>query len=643
VQALRARGGNKWGRGIFEDGLFDQKAKILITVDASGRRKVLLWASPDDTSDNVGAAMLEQHDMELVNPRFMTSGSRPLGSSKSLADMGVHEGSDLIVFEDGKFSGLLGGANFREPRKAEKEAKPVFEAAVRKLATDHNLDLEDKKWKRGKSIAWRAIIDHCGVQAQFTDNLYYKYLVMASEANKDATADSIEVVEAAIRAAGKNPEELLKRGTDNRVLNLLEAAQDFNVADKTGYLQSLARKAEGCESAYEIVKNLLEERGEAPLKMNSRGRIIGLLDAAMRLEVVNQDPYLRQRAREAEGCESAYEIVKNLLEERGEAPLKMNSRGQVIGLLDAAMRLEVVNQDPYLRQRARAAEGCESAYKIVKNLLKERGEAPLKMNSRGQVIGLLDAAMRLEVVNQDPYLRERARKAEGCESAYKIVKNLLKERGEAPLKTDSLGRVMGLLDVATRLEVVNQDAYLRKLARARALTLMEAEAANMAAAKDFEDAGEDKALSHAERKQMAKELIAHYLPEFGTAVRKPLCQVYEASGERGKSKESDETVSQFSRACFKDEWETCGEMLHESAGHFEHHILYETNNPPNAFGIEKEMHEQIAALGAKHPTERLFQKMGSGGFNPKYHYDGKNYGVYLLVRRGGPPPHWRRV
>ena len=251
--------------------------------------------------------------------------------------------------------------------------------------------------------------------------------------------------------------------------------------------------------------------------------------------------------------------------------------------------------------------------------------------------------MRLEVVDQDGYLRQLARRREGCERGYELIKRLLEERGETPLKMNNRGRVIGLLDAAVRLGVVNQDGFLSKLARQHALVLMESEAANEKAAKFFELAGEDKALSRVECLQIVKELITRHLPEFGKCAPPPLCQVFEACGDRGKTKTSLESVDQFRRDCFKAAWDTGGESPHQSASHFEHHILYETNNPPNAFGVEKEMHGQLTALGAKHPTERLFQRIGSGGLNPEHHYDGKNYGVYLLVRRGGPPPGWRLV
>ena len=253
------------------------------------------------------------------------------------------------------------------------------------------------------------------------------------------------------------------------------------------------------------------------------------------------------------------------------------------------------------------------------------------------------------MVPYNPYLGHLERITDGIKEAVAAVQAALRANGLAPLVANAKGETTGLLEAARQFNLVSQFVHLRAVAKKQAVRKLERLEDMTEAAKLFALCGLDAALVDGEAEDLAMRFVEEHLPEFGRRARgaaeepMPLCQVLASSGKRAIANDAEECVDQFKRDCFKAFWDTRGDAPIETARRFEHAKIYESTNPVSAYQVEAAVHQNLRDKGAKHPTEVLFQKIGSGGPNMAQHYDGKIYGAYLLVRRGGAPAHWRRA
>jgi hypothetical protein len=439
-------------------------------------------------------------------------------------------------------------------------------------------------------------------------------------------------------------EPQLELGGDGRALGLLEAAKRHGLVNRDPYLIQLSLKADNAVNAYNLVKEALFAAKEPPLEIGRAGQVIGLLDAAKRHGLVNRDPYLIFHSLQADKAVNAYKLVKDKLKAENEPRLEIGRAGQVIGLLDAAKHHGLVNRDPYLIQLSLQADGVVDAYNLVKEALSAAKEPPLEIGREGQVIGLLEAAKRLKLVGNAPYLVQLDHAAHDINTAHNFVNGVLSEAGEEQLHRGVHGGpVQGLLEAATRHNLWNKNAYLKRLYMASTLTALAANTRYDEAAALFASEGLDPVLDLAAKNLIVKNIFDKYLPTLRNRRQsQPFFQIFVACKGRADTNQGDEVVAQLNYDHFKARWTTSVHPF-EAVKEFEFFELFKTNNPPNSFLIEKALHQEAVTCGSIHPTERLFSRIGAGGFNPAHHYPGKTYGVYLLVRYSGPPSSWTLV
>jgi hypothetical protein len=450
----------------------------------------------------------------------------------------------------------------------------------------------------------------------------------------DLVKSTIEAVQKLLKDNDLGP---LIYASDGSIIGLLEAGKDLGIVDRYPYLCKLARRAEKCTDAYEEVERLRARLGLSPLRISSDGSVLGLVEAAIELDIVDRFPYLSMLARKKEGCTEAYVEVERLRARLGLSPLRISSNGSVLGLVEAAIELDIVDRYPYLCKLARQKEGCNDAYEEVERLRAARSLSSLRISSNGSVLGLLEAAEDLGIVDRFSYLSMLARKKEGCNDAYEEVANLLAENDMPQLEVSSTGAMIGLLSTALFFDVVHKHAYFRTLLAKSNATAIARAVMVEEAGKRFAQFGTDPFLSAEVKKVEVAGVIATHLPNvLDPSLPQPLFQVFETCDGRIKT----EAQAQFT-------YEHCvietvdDKPILAAMKEFNFWKVYESSNPFNAFAVEEEFHKQLIFHGSVYPTERMFRRAGAGGFNPKHHYPGKMYGVYLLSHNYGIPPSWK--
>ena len=519
--------------------------------------------------------------------------------------------------------------------------KAADKVAADKLRVKQNAELDALLVARGRAPLGPVVEgkNRKGVAAAASSVDHTTADIRSSIKGTDIVKETIDAVQKILKNKGLAP---LIYDSDGKVIGLLEAAKDLGIVNQFSYLCRLARKAEKCTDAYEEVERLRALRGLSPLRIGGDGRVLGLVEAAKDLGIVNQFSYLCQLARQAEKCTDAYEEVERLRALRGLSPLLIGSDGTVIGLFEAGKDLGIVNLFTYLCKLARRAEGCNEAYDEVERLRAERHLSPLRISSNGSVLGLLDAAIELGIVNRFSYLSMLARKKEGCNDAYVEVANLLAENEMPPLDISSTGAMLGILSAALFFNVVDNHAYFRQLLAASNATAIARAAMVKEGGERFAQFGTAPFLSAEDRKVLVAGLIATRLPNVlnRSLLPQPFFQVFEACERRADTIAGTEVQRQFN--CPQCVVETVdGKSILAASKDFQLLKLYESTNPFSAFAVEEEFHKQLIKLGSKYPTERMFRYAGAGGFNLKHHFDGKTYGVYLLSHDYGIPPSWK--
>jgi hypothetical protein len=330
------------------------------------------------------------------------------------------------------------------------------------------------------------------------------------------------------------------------------------------------------------------------------------------------------------------EELDTLLVAEGRAPV-----GPVVvgkhrqGVTSAA--ISVNHSTAVSRSSIKVTELINDTIEAVQKLLKDKFLEPLVYASNGSIIGLLAAGIELGIVDRYPYLCSLARHAEKCNEAYEEVANLLAENDMPPLDISSTGAVLGLLSTALFFNVIDNHAYFRQLLAASNATAIARAVMVKEGGERFAQFGTDPFLSAEARKELVAGLIATHLSSvLNRLLPQPYVQVFEASEGRTKT----EAQRQFNYPhCVIETVD--GKSNSEAMKEFHFLELYKSTNPFNAFSIEEEFHKQLIQHGSKYPTERMFKSAGTGGFNPKHHFDGKMYGVYLLSHDVGIPPSWK--
>jgi hypothetical protein len=462
----------------------------------------------------------------------------------------------------------------------------------------------------------------------------------------DGCVNAVKLVNAALAADNKEPLQVGPRG---RTIGLLDAARKYGLVHLDPYLIHLSYQADGCLNAVKLVNAALAADNKEPLQVGPGGKTVGLLDAARKYGLVHLDPYLIHLSYQADGCVNAVKLVNAALAADNKEPLQVGPRGRTVGLLDAARKYGLVHLDPHLIHLSYQADGCVNAVKLVNAALAKAGESPLQVGRAGQVIGLLEAAKRLGLVGNglvgiDPYLNQLDHAANDVVAAHNLVNGVLFAAGEAQLhRLDINGPVPGLLEAAKRHNLWKSNAYLNQLYMNSIFSALAAKTRYEEAAAYFANEGLDPALDLSAKIRIVKNIFDRYLRNLrDRSLVQPLFQIFAACKGRADTIQGDEVVAQVNYGHFKAKWNT-GVTPFQAVEEFEFFELYKTNNPPNSFLIEKALHQEALNCGSMYPTERLFSKIGAGGFNPAHHFLGKTYGVYLLVRYAGPPTSWVQV
>ena len=490
----------------------------------------------------------------------------------------------------------------------------------------------------GKTVCVRETLVKFRMYEELKNNPFVVFLEEKSKKKKSAKDKETHDINTELAAQGKDE---IRLGRDGRRLGISESAVATGV-DSTN-LRNIAKYNEGSERALQLVNAVLAANGKDPLTIGRDGQAVGLLDAGKLYELVADDPYLYKLSLRADGSLDAVNLVNAALAARGKDPLRIGRDGRTLGLLVAARLYHLVNKNPYLIQLSLKADGCVDAYNLVKAALAAAGESPLEIGRAGQVLGLLEAAKRHGLVGKDSYLSQLNHAADDAVTAHNLVNRVLLDAGENQLHPDNNGSLQGLLEVVKRYNLWRSNSYLNGLYKKSIFLALAANKRFEEAAAFFANEGLDPALDLEAKIRIVKDIFHKYLSTLRDRnLVQPFFQIFVACKGRADTIEGVEVIQQFNYEHFKAKW-TTGVTPFRAVKEFQFFELYRTNNPPNSFLIEKALHQEADDCGSLYPTERLFSRIGTGGFNPAYHFPGKTYGVYLLVRYEGSPSSWVQV
>jgi hypothetical protein len=266
-------------------------------------------------------------------------------------------------------------------------------------------------------------------------------------------AASVRRVEEALAARGLPA--LPRRAVDGRVIGLLEAAAELYFGDAPSVQERAAAR---------LLDEVLIARGQAPLTRDASGRATNLLEAALELDLDDSTPHLRRLAANAGGRAQSVALVNAALVARGMAPLKRGVDGRATGLVEAAVAVELDDRTPYLRHLTTQAGGVVHSMRLVEQALAARGLPALTRDAYGRALNLLEAALLVDLDDSTPYLRRLAATAGGLAHSVRLVNEALAARGLPALPRNAGGHVVGLLAAAVQLELDDVTPHLRRMA-----------------------------------------------------------------------------------------------------------------------------------------------------------------------------------
>lgn len=360
--------------------------KALPLYGLEERFKTNPWVLEMKVEASTTAKRFAKQDKEL-NEQLVAGGKPPLEKSSGGVRLGLSAAAESVGFTTSRIAQVA---------KCRDDAIETRDAIQALLAGKNMAPLvaDESGHFHGLLAA--------GIALNVVDEFkYLQLLAKQSDGYKEASA---AVVAELIRQQ-KPP---LKMNSANQLIGLVDAARDIGI-DFTLYpaLRAMARKNDGADEAYQEVKKLLEEQNKPALLTNRAGSVIGLQKAARELGILGKHEYFRKLAARTVGYEDAFEFISDMREKNGMPPLKFGVDGRVIGLLAAAIELQCVHKFSALRLCARQAEGCEETFQMLKKLLEDNHLPPFETTRSGATIGLLATGVYFDVVSKDAYLRKR--------------------------------------------------------------------------------------------------------------------------------------------------------------------------------------------------------------------------------------------